>query len=322
VLVLFAVSAAVAAGPGPHAASAKPRTSVLDRRMHRALLDLYALDTRLHGSQAHLALLQARAAQLRGRQALLAQRLSAVRRTLESSRQQLGAKLRLLYEEGDAEPLAVLLGAQSMDDAVTGLDDLVRITDQSRQVVAATAAAEIRLARLSSLLAARRAQLSLALASARQTALDGTAARRRRLAYIAWLHNRQRLKARQINALNVAAQQVEAKSQKLQAAAEAAPAAIPPGPEQQPDGGRTITVSSTGYALKGRTATGIPVGWGVVAVEPSLIPLGTRLTIPGYGEGVAADTGGAVRGWTIDLWFPTLAQARAWGRRTITITLH
>ena len=85
---------------------------------------------------------------------------------------------------------------------------------------------------------------------------------------------------------------------------------------------RTLTVSSTGYALTGRTATGIPVGYGVVAVDPSVIPLGTRLTIPGYGEGVAADRGSAVRGNTIDLWFPTLAQARAWGRRTVTIRLH
>jgi 3D (Asp-Asp-Asp) domain-containing protein len=83
-----------------------------------------------------------------------------------------------------------------------------------------------------------------------------------------------------------------------------------------------MTVSATGYALRGTTATGIPVGWGVVAVDPSVIPLGTRMTIPGYGEGVAADTGGAVRGATIDLWFPTREQALAWGRRTVTITLH
>jgi len=46
------------------------------------------------------------------------------------------------------------------------------------------------------------------------------------------------------------------------------------------------------------------------------------MTIPGYGEGVAADTGSAVHGATIDLWFPTLAQARAWGRRSVTVTLH
>ena len=86
--------------------------------------------------------------------------------------------------------------------------------------------------------------------------------------------------------------------------------------------GSTMTVSATGYSLRGRTATGIPVGWGVVAVDPSVIPLGTRMTIPGYGEGIAADTGSAVVGATIDLWFPTLAQARAWGRQTVTISLH
>jgi 3D (Asp-Asp-Asp) domain-containing protein len=64
------------------------------------------------------------------------------------------------------------------------------------------------------------------------------------------------------------------------------------------------------------------VGWGVVAVDPSVIPLGTRLTIPGYGEGIAADTGPAVRGAMIDLWFPSAAQAAAWGKRAVTITLH
>jgi 3D (Asp-Asp-Asp) domain-containing protein len=46
------------------------------------------------------------------------------------------------------------------------------------------------------------------------------------------------------------------------------------------------------------------------------------MTIPGYGEGVAADTGGTIHGTVIDLWFPTAAQAAAWGRQTVTITLH
>ena len=83
-----------------------------------------------------------------------------------------------------------------------------------------------------------------------------------------------------------------------------------------------ISVTATGYSLAGTTATGVPVGWGVVAVDPSFIPLGTGMTIPGYGEGVAADTGGAVVGARIDLWFPTRAEALAWGTRTVTITLH
>ena len=81
-------------------------------------------------------------------------------------------------------------------------------------------------------------------------------------------------------------------------------------------------MSATGYSLPGHTASGLPVGWGVVAVDPTVIPLGTRMTIPGYGEGVAADVGSGIRGAMIDLWFPTLGQALAWGRRTVTITLH
>ena len=93
-------------------------------------------------------------------------------------------------------------------------------------------------------------------------------------------------------------------------------------PRVTASGERTLTVSSTGYSIRGRTATGIPTAPGVVAVDPSVIPLGTRLTIPGYGTGIAADTGGAVQGNTIDVWFPTTAQALAWGRRTVTVTIH
>jgi 3D (Asp-Asp-Asp) domain-containing protein len=86
--------------------------------------------------------------------------------------------------------------------------------------------------------------------------------------------------------------------------------------------GAQLTVVATAYALQGTTATGIAVGPGVVAVDPAVIPLGTRMTIPGYGEGVAADTGGAIKGARIDVWVPTEAQAQAWGVRTVTITLH
>ena len=63
-------------------------------------------------------------------------------------------------------------------------------------------------------------------------------------------------------------------------------------------------------------------GWGVAAVDPAVIPLGTRFFVPGYGEAVAADVGSSVRGNKIDLWFPSHAQARAWGRRTVAIVIR
>jgi len=61
---------------------------------------------------------------------------------------------------------------------------------------------------------------------------------------------------------------------------------------------------------------------GVIAVDPAVIPLGTRVFVPGYGSAVAADVGSAIRGAIIDLWMPSTAAARAWGRRTVTITVY
>ena len=57
-------------------------------------------------------------------------------------------------------------------------------------------------------------------------------------------------------------------------------------------------------------------------VDPQLIPLGTKLHVPGYGPGLAADVGYAIKGKIIDVWFPTMAKARQWGRRTVTITVY
>jgi 3D (Asp-Asp-Asp) domain-containing protein len=83
-----------------------------------------------------------------------------------------------------------------------------------------------------------------------------------------------------------------------------------------------IKVDAVAYHLPGKTALGIPVRKGVVAVDPKLIPLGTRMHVPGYGHSIAADVGTAIKGRIIDLWMPSTKAARAWGRRTVTITVY
>jgi len=87
-------------------------------------------------------------------------------------------------------------------------------------------------------------------------------------------------------------------------------------------GSYRLKVDAVAYHLPGKTALGVPVRKGVVAVDPKLIPLGTRLYIPGYGPGLAADVGTAIKGRIIDLWFPSTPLARKWGRRTVTITVY
>lgn len=67
------------------------------------------------------------------------------------------------------------------------------------------------------------------------------------------------------------------------------------------------------------TALGIPATYGVVAVDPSIIPLGSRVYIPGYGMAIAADTGGAIVGYCIDLCMESYAEAMNFGRRVVTV---
>lgn len=54
------------------------------------------------------------------------------------------------------------------------------------------------------------------------------------------------------------------------------------------------------------TATGLKAGYGVIAVDPNVIPLGTKVYVPGYGEAIAGDTGGAIKGAVIDLGFDNI----------------
>lgn len=93
--------------------------------------------------------------------------------------------------------------------------------------------------------------------------------------------------------------------------------------------GQTMTVSTTGYSSDGAdgmtpghiTATGIDlwVNPMCIAVDPSVIPLGSMVEVPGYGIAIAGDTGGAIKGYKVDLHFKTTNAAINWGRRTVTI---
>jgi 3D (Asp-Asp-Asp) domain-containing protein len=81
---------------------------------------------------------------------------------------------------------------------------------------------------------------------------------------------------------------------------------------------------ATAYSLKGRTASGRMVSRGLIAADPSVLPLGSRVRLehPGYsGEYLVADTGGAIRGRRIDIWTPSSGEAMRFGRRTVKLTV-
>lgn len=86
---------------------------------------------------------------------------------------------------------------------------------------------------------------------------------------------------------------------------------------------RSITVEATAYSVEengsSSTASGTYVRRGVIAVDPRVIPLGTRVYIPGYGVAVAEDTGGSIIGNKIDIAFDSYGEAMNFGRQVIEI---
>jgi 3D (Asp-Asp-Asp) domain-containing protein/peptidoglycan hydrolase CwlO-like protein len=305
-------------GSSSEASQLRSQGSDLAAKKRSAALELYGLQSQLGQVQARLTLLQAEARTAARMAALERQHLADAQRILDESEARLGARLRELYVEGDPDLITVLFGAESLDEAIAAIDNLGRFVQQDTGIAAQVREARARLRSSLKSLAARSERLDRLTAQAEEAQTSLLAARSAKSAYLSEIARRQKLNAAELARLQNAAGNAEDKADTISGGSGPSPSV----PAPPPGSGTRMTVSSTGYALPGTTATGIPVGWGVVAVDPSVIPLGTRMYIPGYGEGVAADTGGAVDGREIDLWFPTRAQALAWGRRTVTITIH
>jgi len=91
---------------------------------------------------------------------------------------------------------------------------------------------------------------------------------------------------------------------------------------------RLLTMRATAYCPNGccgssygRTATGRRAEYGVVAVDPRVIPLGTALYVDRYGFAIAADTGRKIKGYRIDLCFPTHREAMRFGTRSVRVLI-
>jgi 3D (Asp-Asp-Asp) domain-containing protein len=325
-LAILAAPVANGAGPAVSTSSLQQQDAALAAKSRAAVLGLYSLDQQLASAQSHLAALRVSLAELKIERVALQRELGVARVDTRIAQQHVDNRLRQLYEHGAPEPIEVLFGARNLSDALNSLDSLRRFATQDTTILKQLRAARTRYVNASRTLSARTSQVQSEVSQATATADALSSARIERSQYISSLALKRRMTQQQISTLESRASAATLRSSRLTReharsgifGSATAPTTSPVSFTQ----GRTLTVIATGYSMSGRTANGLPVGWGVAAVDPSVIPLGSHMVVPGYGEAIAADTGGAIIGDTIDLWFPSVRQALDWGRRVVTITVY
>jgi 3D (Asp-Asp-Asp) domain-containing protein len=119
---------------------------------------------------------------------------------------------------------------------------------------------------------------------------------------------------------------VQAASTNVESKTDVKPAPTPKAEETS----KEITVKATAYTAScegcsGTTATGLDLNANpnakVIAVDPSVIPLGSKVEVEGYGVAIASDTGGAIKGNRIDVFIPSEEKALEWGRKEIKVKI-
>ena len=148
------------------AAALRAQNSSLAGRSHAVLLHLYSLETRLGSARARLAVLERQATALARERRHAARDLRIAREAVAISHRRLAQRLRVLYEQGEVDPVAVVLGASSLNDAITSLDNLNRTALLDQSVLEQTLQARTHLRTLSRRLAARSAAVEDARRSA------------------------------------------------------------------------------------------------------------------------------------------------------------
>src|SRR5215212_10590648 len=157
-LVLFV---AAPAGADPSSLDdLKQQNASLAAQSQSALVELYSLESRLREQQARVDSLRAQVDAVAAERASVRHRLTLVRRVLRISRRNLGQRLVHIYEQGRPDALAILLGAESLGDAITNLDHQSALAGQDKRMFVEARRASGSLVRLRTSLAAREDRLA------------------------------------------------------------------------------------------------------------------------------------------------------------------
>lgn len=240
---------------------------------------------------------------------------------MQERQQILEKRLLSTYKSDDSGFIEVMMGSDDFSDFLNRVDMVQAIADDDRQLIESMRDSKQAVEEEIANLEQTEAELSGLVDSLNAAEQELLAAQAEQQSVLASIQSQRDLTAEQISQVQAQAASIETNMASIQSEAQA-PGGGDGGSYSPPaGGGSSITVTATAYCLGGTTATGMPVGRGVIAVDPGVIPLGSRVHVSGYGDAIAADTGGAIHGNKIDVWLPC-GDAHAWGVRTVTVTIY
>jgi peptidoglycan DL-endopeptidase CwlO len=273
-----------------------------------AVQEVVTLDSEIKSVNSRLDSLERKSADLQDKIITLNDEVASKRKRLARKRHALAARARNIYVNGRSSKLIMLLDSEDISEFVKRTDYINKINQRDEALVVSIkqAAGELD-ARLASI--KRQKQEVNDVASELRSKKDRLVSARA---------DRQKV-------IDSAGEQATAVEQKS-ASVETKMSELNPPTVTGHRTGRVLTMVATGYSpqepgLNDHTATGMKAQRGVVAVDPSVIPLGTRVYVEGYGNAIAGDTGSAIKGNRIDLCFDTLAECNRYGRRTVKVEI-
>ena len=313
--LLVAVSLVVAGSPiagtaGRAQAQAAPSKPAATDTMVK---DVVTLDSEINACKSTISQLQSKSEALGARIQALGPQITQNQARLSAKRKALSARARSMYVNGRSNTLEMLVTSKGVNDFFERKDMLAQVAVKDAQLIGEvkTQAAQLQASITELKQSKEDVDQAGAEASTRQQRLESARADKSALVAKA---------GAQSSAVVAQSNKVESKISQIN----------PPSSEQTNVTGRptgkVMMMLATGYSpqepgLDDHTASGMKAQHGVVAVDPRVIPLGTRLNVEGYGNCIAGDTGSAIKGNRIDLCFDTLAECNAYNTGMVRVEI-
>ena len=301
------------------------QSHTIDASYQQAVTDLVAVDSQVTRYSNEISDSSQRMAEIKASIGGEQKRLDECQAQLNNRQDALEKRLKGTYKSNEVGYLDVVMGAGDFSDFLDRVDMIQYIADEDRQLISSFQDAKNGVERQIASLSDKQSELAGTIDELNSAQASLVSAKSQRQATVDSLKSQKLANEGQLAQAQAEAATIETRMNQIQQQALAsAPADGDSGYDASPPpagGGASYTMEATAYCLGGTTATGMRVGRGVIAVDPRVIPLGSRVHVSGYGDAIAADTGGAISGNRIDVWLPC-GEAYAWGVRTVTVTVY